>query len=113
MAIACLRLVTLRPDPLLSVPRFRRRIADATFFDAALLYFAMSSLGKRSAVRADPALRACYGTTGLAGQEPAASLIDATSNSDRFTRSRPMTLSVVVVTVAAVGPRESPASASI
>jgi hypothetical protein len=41
MAIACLRLVTFRPDPLLSVPRFRRRIVDSTFFDADLPYFAM------------------------------------------------------------------------
>jgi hypothetical protein len=41
MATACLRLVTLRPDPLFSVPRFRRRIADSTFFSAAFPYFAM------------------------------------------------------------------------
>ena len=41
MAMACLRLFTVRPDPLLSVPRLRRRIADATAFDAALPYFAM------------------------------------------------------------------------
>ena len=30
IAIACLRLVTLRPEPLLSVPFFLRRIADFT-----------------------------------------------------------------------------------
>jgi hypothetical protein len=41
MAIACLRLLTFRPDPLFSVPRFRRRIADSTFFDAAFPYLAM------------------------------------------------------------------------
>jgi hypothetical protein len=41
IAIACLRLVTLRPEPLFSVPRFLRRIVDSTFFDAALPYFAM------------------------------------------------------------------------
>ena len=41
MAIACFRLVTFRPDPLLSVPLLRRRIADSTFFDAALPYFAI------------------------------------------------------------------------
>jgi hypothetical protein len=41
MAIACLRLVTLRPDPLFSVPFFFRRIADLTVFDAASPYFAM------------------------------------------------------------------------
>jgi hypothetical protein len=41
IAIACLRLVTFRPEPLLSVPRFRRRMVDSTFFDADLPYFAM------------------------------------------------------------------------
>ena len=35
IAIACFRLVTVRPDPLLSLPFFRRRIADFTRFDAA------------------------------------------------------------------------------
>jgi hypothetical protein len=43
MAIACLRLVTLRPEPLFSVPRLRRRIADFTVFDALLPYFAMDT----------------------------------------------------------------------
>jgi hypothetical protein len=38
IAIACLRLFTLRPErPLRSVPRFRSRIARATFVDAFLL----------------------------------------------------------------------------
>jgi hypothetical protein len=41
MAIACLRLFTVRPEPLLSVPRFRRRMVDSTFFDALLLYLAI------------------------------------------------------------------------
>jgi hypothetical protein len=41
MAIACLRLVTFRPDPLLSVPFFFRRIANSTFFDADFPYFAI------------------------------------------------------------------------
>ncbi len=41
IAIACLRLVTLRPEPLLSVPRLRRCIADFTLFDAPLPYFAI------------------------------------------------------------------------
>jgi hypothetical protein len=41
MAIACLRLVTLRPEPLFSVPRLRRRIADFTVFEAAFPYLAM------------------------------------------------------------------------
>jgi hypothetical protein len=34
MAIACLRLFTFLPLPLFSVPRFRRRIALPTDFDA-------------------------------------------------------------------------------
>ena len=42
IAIACLRLVTFRPDPLLSVPFFLRRIVDLTFFEAPLLYFAIT-----------------------------------------------------------------------
>jgi hypothetical protein len=42
IAIACLRLFTLRPDPLLSVPLFRRRIADFTFLDADFPYFAIT-----------------------------------------------------------------------
>jgi hypothetical protein len=38
--MACLRLVTFLPlRPLLSVPRFRRRIADRTFLLAPRLYF--------------------------------------------------------------------------
>ena len=41
MAIACLRLFTVRPDPLFKVPLFLRRMVDSTFFDAALPYFAM------------------------------------------------------------------------
>jgi hypothetical protein len=42
IAIACLRLFTLRPELLLSVPRLRRRIVDSTFFDADLPYFAIT-----------------------------------------------------------------------
>jgi hypothetical protein len=42
MAMACLRLLTLRPEPLFSVPFFRRRIADSIRFDAALPYFGMT-----------------------------------------------------------------------
>lgn len=49
IAIACLRLLTLRPDPLVSVPRFRRRIADSTFLDAARPYFATQVLLPRAA----------------------------------------------------------------
>jgi hypothetical protein len=41
MAIACLRLVTFRPELLFSVPFFFRRMADSTFFDADLPYFAI------------------------------------------------------------------------
>jgi hypothetical protein len=44
MAIACFRLVTLRPELLFKVPCFRRRIVDATFFDALFPYFAMNTL---------------------------------------------------------------------
>jgi hypothetical protein len=43
IAIACFRLLTFRPDPLLSVPFFRRRIADSTVLPAFLPYFAMRS----------------------------------------------------------------------
>ncbi len=39
IAIACLRLVTLRPLPLFSVPRFRSCIARATFLLALRPYF--------------------------------------------------------------------------
>jgi len=40
IAIACLRLVTFRPErPLRSVPRLRSRMTFSTFFDAFLLYF--------------------------------------------------------------------------
>ena len=42
IAIACFRLVTLRPEPLLSVPFFLRCIADLTRLLAALPYLAMS-----------------------------------------------------------------------
>jgi hypothetical protein len=41
IAIACLRLVTFRPDELLSVPFLRRRIVLATRLPALLPYFAM------------------------------------------------------------------------
>jgi len=45
IAIACFRLFTVCPDPLLRLPFFRRRIADFTRFDAASPYFAMRHLG--------------------------------------------------------------------
>jgi hypothetical protein len=42
IAIACLRLLTVRPDrPLLSDPLLRRRMADSTVFCAPFPYFAM------------------------------------------------------------------------
>jgi hypothetical protein len=41
MAIACFLLVTLRPEPLFSVPRLRLCIALFTFADAFLPYLAM------------------------------------------------------------------------
>jgi hypothetical protein len=48
IAIACLRLFTVRPElPLLRVPRFRRRIADSTVFEAFLPYFAMTSVSSQ------------------------------------------------------------------
>jgi len=43
IAIACLRLLTRRPDPLFNEPRLRRCIADFTDFDAPLPYFAMDT----------------------------------------------------------------------
>jgi hypothetical protein len=43
-AMACLRLLTFRPEPLFNVPRFRRRIVDSTDLDAPLLYFAIEVL---------------------------------------------------------------------
>jgi len=43
IAIACFRLFTVRPDPLLSVPVFRRCIADFTLLPAPRLYFAIRS----------------------------------------------------------------------
>jgi hypothetical protein len=62
IAMACLRLVTLRPEPLFNVPRLRRRIVDSTFFDADLPYFAMHQ---------PPLLRAiCKGVTGAASGDP-------------------------------------------
>ena len=48
IAMACFRLFTLRPDPLLSVPFFRRRIADLTVLDADLPYFAIQSVFPRT-----------------------------------------------------------------
>src|SRR5438876_3432834 len=42
MAIACFRLFTLRPEPLLRVPFFLRWIADLTRLPAALPYLAIS-----------------------------------------------------------------------
>jgi hypothetical protein len=43
IAIACLRLFTLRPEPLFSVPFFLRCIVDFTFFEADLPYFAIAA----------------------------------------------------------------------
>jgi hypothetical protein len=44
IAMACLRLVTFRPEPLLSAPFFLRRIADSTRLEADLPYFAITHL---------------------------------------------------------------------
>jgi hypothetical protein len=46
IAIACLRLVTLRPEPLFSVPRFLSRIARSTFSLAFFPYLAISTSGR-------------------------------------------------------------------
>jgi hypothetical protein len=52
IAIACLRLVTRLPDrPLFNVPRFLRRIADSTFFEADFPYFAMPTPPRQSACK--------------------------------------------------------------
>jgi hypothetical protein len=48
IAIACFRLFTFRPEPLFNVPRFLRRIADSTFFDADRPYFAITCLRRNS-----------------------------------------------------------------
>jgi hypothetical protein len=44
IAIACFLLRTFRPEPLVNVPFFRRRIADATRFEADFPYFAIPHL---------------------------------------------------------------------
>src|SRR5262245_43060156 len=61
MAMACLRLFTVRPlRPLLSVPRLRRRIADSTVFCAFFPYFrgmdSTSCLSRRAAILASLAI---------------------------------------------------------
>jgi hypothetical protein len=58
IAMACFRLVTLRPDPLLSVPFFFRRTADSTRFEADRPYLAIwfSSLLNRHSARLSAAL---------------------------------------------------------
>jgi hypothetical protein len=53
IAIACFRLFTVRPDPLLSVPFFLRRIADLTRFPAALPYLAMTLDDAKAVLSAD------------------------------------------------------------
>ena len=56
IAIACLRLFTFRPLPLLSVPFLRRRMVLATRFDAdfpylRVLFFRPDELRLRAAIR--------------------------------------------------------------
>jgi hypothetical protein len=60
IAIACLRLLTFRPErPLRSVPRLRSRMTFSTFFDAFLLYFrAMGSPFDNHVVRKSSTIRA-------------------------------------------------------
>ena len=49
IAIACFRLLTVRPErPLFSEPRLRRRIADSTVFCARFPYFAMVFLWRNT-----------------------------------------------------------------
>jgi hypothetical protein len=57
IAIACLRLVTLRPELLFSVPFFLRRIVERTFFDADFPYFAICT---SLFVSANHVLTRCY-----------------------------------------------------
>jgi hypothetical protein len=54
MAIACFRLFTLRPEPLLSVPFFLRCIADLTRLPAAFPYLAMSSISANAVLKRNP-----------------------------------------------------------
>ena len=54
MAIACFRLLTLRPDPLFSVPFFFRCIADLTRLPAALPYLAMKVSDAKAVLPAAP-----------------------------------------------------------
>jgi hypothetical protein len=56
IAIACLRLLTVRPDPLLSVPFFLRCIADFTLRDAADFRFAIPGTSTGIVVRSDVAV---------------------------------------------------------
>jgi hypothetical protein len=56
IAIACLRLFTVRPEPLFSVPRLRRRMVDSTFFDAARPYFAIRTVLLKAEDRANGVL---------------------------------------------------------
>ena len=55
--MACLRLVTRWPDPLLSVPFLRRRIAEATVLEADFPYFAIRHFPFPSTCRASSASR--------------------------------------------------------
>jgi hypothetical protein len=58
MAIACLRLLTVRPEPLFSDPFLRRRIADATVFEADFPYLAIMHLRTATPAKDAPDLRA-------------------------------------------------------
>src|SRR5262245_32619807 len=54
IAIACLRLFTLRPEPLFRVPFFLRCIADLTRLLAALPYLAMHATDAKAVLRSPP-----------------------------------------------------------
>lgn len=64
MAMACFRDVTFRPLPLFSVPRFRRRMALSTRFEAAFPYFRLLLRRRAPVVRARVRRRAAILTPG-------------------------------------------------
>jgi hypothetical protein len=69
IAMACLRLVTLRPErPLRSVPRLRSRMTFSTFFDAFLLYFLAISIPSDNRVARSKQHEPCQGDRTLEGR---------------------------------------------
>jgi hypothetical protein len=111
MAIACLRLVTRRPDPLFNVPFFFRRIADSTVFDAAFPYFAIgtspSSYSFEIATARSREWRhaARHWSYRTGGQVPVASRTDVTSSSRDAAASRILCAPVIRLLLNAAGHR--------